>query len=174
MTKDNLIYAIAEHMMLETRGFTKKNDFPLEWDTTHESSQISLVIDDINEILTFLEKNYGYTFDYARKRSSTGTVHTTTTTYAPPPVIPSFDEPNGVDVDVSVNIRTRHNPSLSEIKEFLHKADLIGANLEQRVTGHLLLSTLLPDTVAYQIECGDCGEQDLIIETHSCKVLYDN
>ena len=55
MSKEYLVRAIAEHMMLANRGFKAKDDYPIEWDESRTDSQISALIEDIEMILSYLE-----------------------------------------------------------------------------------------------------------------------
>lgn len=177
--KTEIIDAIAEHMMVTTRGY-EKDKWPIEWDKERDDSQISMVIDDVEEVLEFLEKNYGYKFDtsphtytattnnvyYSSGGAVGGSGHIyTTTTFPPAPVEEDVD---GVQTDVDVRIRTRKSPNLSEISEFIERLELLGCNSTTEVVGSLSFTKRIEDSMAARITCGDCGDDDILLSDHSC------
>lgn len=182
--KSEIIDAIAEHMMVTTRGY-KKDEWPLEWDKDSHDSQISMVIEDVEEVLEFLEKKYGYKFGSEGPTGSetvtnsyifspgvgggggSGTVRGTTTMYYYPPTAPE-PEIDGVQTDVDVRIRTRKNPNLSELGEFLERMALLGCEPTTEVVGSLSYTKRIEDSMAHRITCGDCGEDDILLSDHSC------
>lgn len=63
MSRQEVVDALADYMMVNRGGFSPtKDDYPIEWDKNCEDSQISMIIDDIEMILDFLEETYGYDF----------------------------------------------------------------------------------------------------------------
>ena len=63
MYRDELTDELAEYLMINRSGFSSdKTEFPLEWDKTHENSQITLIIEDIEMIFDYLEEMHGYDF----------------------------------------------------------------------------------------------------------------
>lgn len=173
--KTEIIDAIAEHMMITTRGY-KKDEWPIEWDKERDDSQISMVIEDVEAVLDFLEKNYGYQFGtnpltYTATTNNvyygsggSGYVYTTTTF----PPTPADEDINTVQTDVDVRVRTRKSPNLSEIREFLERLELLGCDSTTEVVGALSFTKRIEDSMAYRITCGDCGEDDILLSDHSC------
>lgn len=176
MKREELIDLIAEHLMITTRGYKSKGDWPIEWDKERDDSQIAMVIEDVDAILTFLEKDYGYNFSpktltstnsYVFGGSGGGGFSTGSTIYYSPatPVEPEID---GVQTDVDIRIRTRKSPNLSEIKEFIERLELLGCDPTTEVVGSLSFTKRIEDSMASRITCGDCGEDDVILSDHSC------
>jgi hypothetical protein len=50
MTKEQLVHAIAERLMLEN-GYSKYDRDHIEWDATRDDSQFSLTIDTVGQVL---------------------------------------------------------------------------------------------------------------------------
>ena len=181
MKRSELIDLIAEHMMVETRGY-KRGEWPIEFDKTRDDSQISMVIEDVEAVLSFLEENHGYKFEtepltytattnnvyYGSGGAVGGSGYIYATTTFPPVPVPEPDI-EGVQTDVDIRIRTRKNPSLSELREFLERIELLGCEADTEVVGSLSFTRRLEDTMVQQISCGDCGENDIFVNDHSCK-----
>lgn len=176
MKRSDLIDAIAEHMMVETRGY-KKDEWPIEFDKERDDSQISMVIEDVEAVLSYLEKNYGYQFE-TKPLTYTATTNNVyyggggavggsgyIYTFPPTPMEPEID---GVQTDVDVRIRTRKNPNLSELGEFLERMALLGCEPTTEVVGSLSFTKRIEDSMAHRITCGDCGEDDVLLSDHSC------
>lgn len=63
MSREEIVDSLADYMMVNRGGFSPtKDDFPLEWDRNYKDSQMSMIIDDIEMTLDFLEETYGYDF----------------------------------------------------------------------------------------------------------------
>lgn len=63
MFREEVVSALADYMMVNRGGFSPtKDDYPIEWDKTVLDSQISMIIEDIDMTLDFLEETYGYDF----------------------------------------------------------------------------------------------------------------
>lgn len=181
--KNELIDAVAEHIMLTTRGFKSPGEYPIEWDKTIQDSQISMVIEDISYVLDFLESSYGYSF----KENPPKKTHTVSYSYGGtqgasgaggnynyyPPAVPE-DTVDGVQTDVDIYIRTQRDPNLSQVKEFIERVELLGSEENLTVIGRLSFHTSISDSMAYQISCGDCGLDDILVGDHSCKSLNED
>ena len=169
--KDEIIDSIAEHIMITTRGYKSKNDWPIEWDKERDDSQIAMVIEDVECVLKVLEDKYGYRFE-----PTSNIFVTNSTTYGSgsgsayityPSMQPESDV-DGVQTDVDIRIRTRKSPNLSEIKEFIERLELLGCEPTTEVVGSLSFTKRIEDSMAHRITCGDCGEDDVLLSDHSC------
>lgn len=70
ISKEDLVDSLAEYMMVNRGGFSPtKDDYPVEWDRDVKDSQISLIIDDIELILDFLEETYEYDFSSPQQKT---------------------------------------------------------------------------------------------------------
>lgn len=182
MTRDELIDQIAECLMTTTRGYKGRDDWPSEWDKSTKDSQISMVIEDIEVVLDFLEKKHGYKVG-ANANYQLGAVGSTTyvssgfggagNVYYYPPTTPS-PEIEGVQTDVEIRVRTRNSPTISEVREFLDRLEIMGCEPTTELVGSISFTKRIADSLTYSITCGDCGEDDTLISEHLCKNLYDN
>lgn len=177
VTREELAESIARHMMIETRGF-KIGEFPVEWDTSVEDSQISLLIDDVEEILDYLETNYG--LQLGDQESKTFTTHaggsggvsggsSFTYTYSWPPSSLPAEEKYGVQSNVRISIGTGKNPSLADLTEFIQLAKNLGVDEDLRMSGSVNTSIVVPDAKFFRTERDEEGRIHYCIEDHSCK-----
>ena len=148
MSREEMIDSIAEHVMINTRGYKGRHEWPNEWDKTCEDSQISMVIEDIEEILLHLEGKFNYTFPK--------------------------EGDQGVTTNTTVTVSTKENPSINDIKNFIERLEEIKVDETTFISGSLKIQLTFDNSGAYAISCGDCGEEDVLVETYSCKTLNDN
>jgi hypothetical protein len=148
MTREELVDSIAEHIMFTTRGYKSKKDWPMEWDKHEENSQISMVIEDIEEVLIVLEDKFNYKFP---KNNEEILISTAT-----------------------ISLSTNENPSIKKLKNFIKRLEELKIEETTSIAGSLDIQLTFENFGAYVISCGECGEEDVLVEIHSCKKLNDN
>lgn len=165
MSRDYLVRAIAEHMMLANRGFKAKDDYPIEWDESRTDSQISGLIEDIEMILSYLENPKQEPEEEPEEEELvTGNTFYWSPSYSNTPATKK------VLTSVSVGIALREKSTVKDLREFVERLDRIKISDDFVLDGHLYADMDFNDTFIDQIECGDCGGSDYILysDGHSC------
>jgi hypothetical protein len=162
MNREEIIEAAAEHLMFTTRGYKSKNDWPIEWDKHNKDSQISMVIEDVQEVIFFLEKSYGLSFD--------NPVPTPKYNVWSSSVPPATQTP---ETEVKITISSGVSPTVEDLENFVYKVKELEGNPDTRVSGSVTFETTFTDVVAGKISCGDCESEDVIVSVHICNSLND-
>jgi hypothetical protein len=163
MTREELIGNIAEHLMFATRGYKSKNDWPIEWDKNNEDSQISMVMEDVQEVISFLEKSHGLSFNNTvpTPKYSVWSSSVPLVTQTP-------------ETEVKITISSGVSPTVEDLENFVYKVKELEGNPDTRVSGSVTFETTFTDVVAGKISCGDCESEDVIVSVHLCNSLNDN
>lgn len=145
----DFIDKLAEELMY-AKGFDEesKKTSPLEWNLDIDDSQISLCREDVLAVLA----------SYDRVRP----IEETTVSYyfnLPPKV----KTPNKVKTSAYFTIGVHKDPSISEIREWLDRVDLLGLDEDTKVIGELVLHIDIEDTFLDTAACGDCGANHYVV-----------
>jgi hypothetical protein len=162
---DKIKETITEAMM-NARGWDEmsKINNPFEWDSNSKDSQYSLIKEDVdfivNEAIEEITKidvsdedleDYDYLAlgDNETLAESTVTVSAT-----------SF-----IFMDAGIG-----NPAyISDVREWLKRVDQLGLPDDTEVEGTLHLAFDIYDPTIERIECGGCGEKDILLTVHECE-----
>ena len=161
---ETLTKSIAERMMVRN-GFEKpqgKHSYDIEWDLDNDTSQYSIITDDVRFVVTEALRDLMNLEDGAEDHSFTKpTVHTTNALF--------------IFMDSGVG-----NPTyIRDVREWLQRVDEAGLPDELEIEGTLHLSYDIRGdepggefVTAQTIECGECGAMDLLVNSHDCPRKY--
>lgn len=150
--KKALIEKVAEQMMI-SRGFEKPKNgkYDIEWDHSREDSQYSMVYEDVEFVVQYIESE-GSLGDIKEQEESRETVTQSAAIF--------------VFMDAGIG-----NPSyVSDVRAWLEAVDKAGIPDDTEVDGTLHLSYDIRDRLTTEtIECGECGNNDTLLTHHTCK-----
>lgn len=173
MNRAELLKNLTEETML-SRGFDK-DKHPKEWDMSLRDSQISMIYEDVEHIVSLLEK------EGAMPRQDENFVKWTQ------PEGGSFNQKNNYTYGATEkkkqpSITTNAyldvyatDPTVAELSTFIDRLKALEVKDEERLKGVLYYSIDIGNTAAECIECGECGSSDYLVAktAHPCISSYD-
>jgi hypothetical protein len=173
---DRIKETITEALM-NSRGFDElsKEQNPVEWDSTRDDSQYSLLKEDVefvvDEFLEEIEKaedeihghGHGHGHDHTHENENEnifdeyGHIKRTQTNTTSAVVFIFMDAGTG---------KPRY---VSDVKEWLARVERLGIPDNTEIEGTLHLSVDITEPYIERIECGGCGTKDVLLTVHSCE-----
>lgn len=145
--RKELIEKLAEHLMVLS-GFEDKEKYPTEWDLSRDDTQLSMNME-LSE----------YAVDYVLNNIMSATEEVEL-------------EPELEESDSAITTRlyvTMHSKDgevrIADVREWLAKVDSLKVPDDAPIQGTLQL-VIDFDGPAETIECGECGQDDIILGTH--------
>ena len=149
--KESITYAI-----MQRNGWTEesKETNPLDWDPKRDDSQVSMIKEDVDFIVNaFLGHLEDEGIEDEEEEEEEEETNTTSAAFF-------------IFMDAGVG-----NPRyVSDVREWLETVDRLGVPDDTEIEGTLHLSYDLRDNPFFErIECGGCGQKDVLITIHSCE-----
>lgn len=150
---DRLLDQLAEELMY-AKGFSEetKKTSPLEWNFDEKDSQISMCREDVEAVLA--------SFDKHRDPDTPNGGTTVSYFFSPPPPVV---RKNKVQTEALVRLVLDNNPTISELREWLARVDLLDLDEATEIDGSLTLTITVKDTFIDKVVCGDCDAEGYVI-----------
>jgi hypothetical protein len=147
----DLLHAISLEVMNQ-RGYDINNPiYRTEFDLDNTDSQISMVYEDVEVIVNFLEE-YGYGATEQEYFDSCDN-----------PVVDIYKPPSGFSVTSKTHVSLNKGSSFADLKRFVSQLELMQISDDTDIDGHLSYDLSFNDPIIDRISCGDCGYEDYLI-----------
>lgn len=162
---DRIKETIAEALM-SSRGWDElsKEKNPIEWDPNQDDSQYSLVKEDVDFVVDEFMQHLA-TVDIPLEEEEEEEL--------------MFDEYGHIRRDqtlttsacvfIFMDAGTDNPRYVSDVRAWLEEVDRLGAPDDTEIEGTLHLSYDIDNPYIERIECGGCGEKDVLFTVHSCE-----
>ena len=149
--RKDLLHAVSLEIM-NLRGYDPSNPiYQVEFDLDNTDSQISMVYEDVEAIVNFLE-------DYGYGQQDVEVIDTCNDL-----VVDIYKPPSGFSVTSKTHVALNNGSSFAELKKFVSQLELMQISDDTEIDGHLSYDLVLTDPVVDRITCGDCGYEDYLI-----------
>lgn len=167
---------LGERLMIATRGYKNRSDFPREWNEEDPDSQFAMVLEDVDIIIGHLDElgilNRSNNLEV---QAMTGAVQPPTVTYTSNSATTSVTYPaptkTGITKSSTVNINLSAGSTLGELEEFVETLKELKVSPDDVVVSNPMnYSVTLLDCGVERIACGECNYMDYIIfpNDHEC------
>jgi hypothetical protein len=142
---------------------------PIEWDITREDSQYRMVAEETDYIVdAFLEELAKLPPEYEEEQEEETT--------EPESIFDSYGNikrektlTTSASIFIFMDAGTGNPRYVGDVREWLKKVDMLKIPDDTEIEGSLYLDYDIKDPYIERIECGGCGEKDVLLTIHSCE-----
>jgi hypothetical protein len=171
---DKIKEVIAEAVM-KRNGWDEesKTANPIEWDPNRDDSQYSMIVEETNYVIdTFLEELSGFEADGEEEYEFEEDNETT----EPESIYDEYGHirrsqtnTTSACVFIFMDAGTGKPRYVSDVREWLKRVDSLKVPDDTEIEGTLHLTYDIDEPYTERIECGGCGEKDILLTVHSCE-----